>query len=307
MKGSTTLARLLATSAFAMSVGLDVEAKAHHVPGHSASEGVRNLNSLGGGSGQATSRVLVLQEFSRTSSVFAPGSTYATSIVGEYAVHPWVSVGLQPTVLVIDEDRARRQAGLGDARATLRLTPHADKLIHRVLTVGLSASFPTKTVQLDVDTGRTWIVSPNVLFTRTYDRPFWQLMALATFEERPAGSALDVSAGGQLGYRFKGRFAPALGTLVDLRVLNACVRPDGSRSLCTDSRAGEKDRDVGSLRAHGLVSFSYSASNWAILSASVQYPMTARRDFEVAGSASVQFILGGRRRHRHEDGTRHRH
>jgi hypothetical protein len=118
-------------------------AAAHHVPGHSASEGVRNLNSLGGGAGKAVSRVMILQEASRTKTTFAPASTYSTSLIGEYSPHPWISFGVQPTLLAVDQDRGASRVGLGDTRAVVRLTPHADKLVHRVLTTGVSASFPT--------------------------------------------------------------------------------------------------------------------------------------------------------------------
>lgn len=93
-----------------------------------------------------------------------------------------------------------RMVGLGDTRAAVRVTLFADKLIHRLLTLGVSVSFPIKTVHLDVDTGRTWSATPNVLFTRTYLRLFWQVIGLASVEHRPAGTSLDVSGGTQIGY-----------------------------------------------------------------------------------------------------------
>lgn len=285
-------------------------ALAHHVPGHSASEGVRNLNSLGGAAGQATSRVMVLQEMSRNDSSFAPASTYVTSIIGEYSPHPWLSLGVQPTLLVVDEDRAKAQAGLGDTRAMVRLTPHGDKLIHRVLTTGVSVSFPTKTVNLDVDTGRTWIVTPNVLFTRTYRRPFWQVIGLASVEHRPAGTAIDISAGGQGGYRFFGKLSPAAGVLADLRVLNVCTRPSGDREVCTESRAGEKDREIGSFRLQGMVTLSYAFTPWAMANANLQFPLTPKRDYLIAGTLGVQFFFGNlpsRRAKNRKDPPSHDH
>jgi len=273
------------------------EATAHHVPGHSASEGIRNLNSLGGAAPQATSRVMVLQELSRTKTSFAPGSTYATSILGEYSPHAWVSLGVQPTLLIVDQDQVEPLVGLGDTRAFVRLTPYGDKLFHRVLTMGVTASFPTKTVRLDVDTGRTWSVTPSVLFTRTYMRLFWQVMGLATVEHRPAGTAVDVSAGGQVGYRFFDKLSPTLGFLADVRALNVCTRPSGESEICTSSRAGEKDRELGSFRLQGIVSLSYAFKSWGVVSANMQVPLTRKRDFQIAGSVGVQFLFG-RRNHR---------
>jgi hypothetical protein len=72
-------------------------------------------------------------------------------------------------------------------------------------------------------------------------RALWQVIGLASFEQLPAGSAVDVSASAQAGYRFFGKLSPAVGALADMRVLNVCTRPGGDREVCTDSRAGEKD------------------------------------------------------------------
>jgi hypothetical protein len=276
-------------------VGLGASsASAHHVPGHGASEGVRNLNSLGGGAGQATTRFAILQEFSRNTSSLNPGTTSNTSLLGEYAPHPWFSFGLQAPLLVVDEDAPNvdTKVGYGDTRMMLRLTPHADKLIHRVLTTGINLSFPTRTVQFEADPGRSWTVTPNVLFTRTYLRPFWQLMGLATIEHRPAGTAIDISAGAQIGYRIKGVLAPSFGALADLRVATFCTPiGGGAEASCREGRPTETEREVGSLRLANISTLTYSFATWGMVSASVQLPMIDKRDFDWAGSLSTQFMF----------------
>ncbi|MGH1347491.1 MAG: hypothetical protein ACRBN8_38385 [Nannocystales bacterium] len=264
-------------------------ARAHHVPGHGASEGVRNLNSLGGGSGQATSRLMLLQEYSRNSTSLNPATTYNTSLLGEYAPHPWISLGAQAPVLIVDEDSAPRKVGYGDTRAFFRLTPHADKLIHRVVTTGVNISVPTRSLRFEADPGRGWTVSPMVMFTRTHLRTYWQVMLLGTAEHRPAGTAFDVTASGQVGYRAFGKLGLSLGALADVRVANLCAEVGGGSSYCSGNRATETERQVGSVRIAHLSGVSYSFASWGLLAANLQLPVTPKRDFNVAGSLSVQF------------------
>jgi len=264
-------------------------ARAHHVPGHGASEGVRNLNSLGGGSGQATSRVMLLQEYSRNTTSLNPATTYNTSLLGEYAPHPWVSLGLQAPLLVVDEDAAPRKVGYGDTRAFVRLTPHADKLIHRVVTTGINVSFPSRTLRFEADPGKSWTVSPMAMFTRTHLRTYWQVMVLGTMEKRPAGTALDMTASGQVGYRAWGKLGLGVGALADVRVANFCAKVGGGSEYCSGNRATETEREVGAVRLAHLSSISYSFRSWGMLAANLQLPLTPKRDFDVAGSLSVQF------------------
>lgn len=263
-------------------------ATAHHVPGHGASEGVRNLNSLGGGSGQATSRAMILQEYSRNSTSLNPATTFNTSLLGEYSPHPWTSFGLQAPLLVVDEDAAPRKVGYGDTRAFVRLTPHADKLIHRVLTTGINVSIPTRTLTFQADPGKIWTVSPMVMFTRTHLRAYWQLMGLATVEHRPAGTAIDFSASGQIGYRAFGKLGLGVGVLADLRTANFCAEVGGGSSFCPGNRATETDRQVGSVRVAQLSSVSYNFATWGLLAVNLQLPMSPKRDFDYAGSLSLQ-------------------
>lgn len=263
-------------------------ASAHHVPGHGASEGVRNLNSLGGGSGQATSRVMLLQEYSRNTTSLNPATTYNTSLLGEYAPHPWLSFGVQAPLLVVDEDAAPRKVGYGNTRAFVRLTPHADKLIHRVLTTGIAVSLPTRTLRFEADPGNVWTVSPMVMFTRTHLRTYWQVMGLTTMEHRPAGTAIDVTASGQVGYRAWGKLGLGVGALADVRVANFCAEVGGGERYCSGNRATETQRPVGAVRIAHLTSISYSFASWGLLAANLQLPLSAKRDFDVAGSLSVQ-------------------
>ncbi len=264
-------------------------ALAHHVPGHGASEGVRNLNSLGGGSGQATSRLMILQEYSRNSTSLNPATTYNTSLLGEYSPHPWTSFGVQAPLLVVNEDAADVKVGYGDTRAFVRLTPHADKLIHRVLTTGVNISIPTRTLTFEADPGKIWSVSPMVVFTRTHLRTFWQLMGLTTIENRPAGTAIDLTASGQVGYRAFGKLGLGVGVLADVRAANFCAEVGGAQSYCEGNRATETDRQVGSLRMAHLSNVSYSFAPWGLLAVNLQLPLSPKRDFDYAGSASVQF------------------
>ncbi len=275
-------------------------AHAHHVPGHGSSEGVRSINSLGGRGGAASSRLLLINEFSHSGGGLVPGQRNDLSLLGEYAPIPGFSFGAQLPFTVIAEqpvdgpDRVR--AGYGDTRVFARVTPFARKLIHRTLTFAVAASFPTRTVHGSVDPGRTWSVTPSIIFTRTYDKLFWQLLTFASTEWRPAGVALDLSAGGQVGARLvKRKLALGAGALLDVRTVNACRSTAGELDYCPGSRAGEKDRDVGTVRGTGLLTFAWNfhqakTTSWA-LNASIQAPLTPKRDFDVGASLGMQVVF----------------
>lgn len=271
---------------------------AHHVPGHGSSEGVRSINSLGSRGGAASSRVMLLDEFTATSTSIVPGQRNDLSLLGEYAPVPGFSFGAQlPFTILAEQPRdgdPSVQAGYGDTRVFVRATPYGGKLIHRTLTLGLAASFPTRTVRGSVDPGRTWSVTPSLIFTRTYTKLFWQVMSFATTEWRPAGVALDVAAGGQFGGRLAGgKVALGLGALVDVRVVNACRSPQGELDYCAGSRAGEKDREVGSTRATAIATFAWNfhtserAGSWS-LNLALLGPFTPKRDFDIGASVGVQ-------------------
>ena len=222
--------------AFVLALAFPRSALAHHTPGHGASEGVRNINSLGNRGGKVASRLLVLEEFGWAASTPLPGLRSETSLLGEYAPVPMFSFGAQAPLLIVDEAGRPPVVGYGDTRAFLRFTPHADKLVHRTMTFNLSASFPTRTVTFSVDPGRVWSVTPSMVFTRTYGDWYWQAIALAGLETRPAGVAIDVSAGGQAGGRLAdGALALGGGVIVDIRTANFCTAPDRSIAYCNDS------------------------------------------------------------------------
>lgn len=269
-------------------------AHAHHVPGHGASEGIRNLNSLGGGTGKALNRVAVLEEVARTTTSLTPGTVYNTSLLGEYAPHPWVSFGGQLPLLVVDEDAegVPTKVGYGDTRLFVRLTPHAEKLIHRVFTTALNVSLPTRTVRFTADPGRTVILAPTFIYSRTHPRAFWQLLGLATYEHRPAGTAIDVSVGGQVGARLaNAKLSPALGMLGDVRVATFCAKVGGGTRFCPEGRTTELARELGSLRITTLAALTYAFAPWGLVSANVQIPLLTKRDFDVAGSFTFQVMF----------------
>jgi hypothetical protein len=275
---------------------LPSSALAHHVAGHGSSEGVRSINSLGSRGGSARSRVMLLDEFSHASRGIVPGQRNDLSLLGEYAPIPSFSFGAQLPFTIISEQPVdgpdRVQTGYGDTRAFLRVTPHADKLIHRTLTVAVWASFPTRTVRSLVDPGRLWSVTPSLIFTRTYERLYWQLLGVASTEWRPAGVALDISAGGQVGARIlAGKIAVGGGALVDVRAINACRSVDGKLSYCAHSRAGERDRDVGTTRATALVNLAWNIDSRWSLTLGLQLPFTPRRDFDVGAALGVAAVF----------------
>ncbi|MBK8262903.1 MAG: hypothetical protein IPK80_16395 [Nannocystis sp.] len=286
---SRPLARALAL-ALALAAA---DARAHHVPGHGASEGVRNINSLGSRGGRAESRLLLLNEFVYTSQGVNPSVTDTTSLYGEFAPIPALSLAVQAPFLVLrDLANEETRVGYGDTRLQLRVTPHARKLIHRVFTAGLTVSLPTRTVRLNVDPGPVTAVSPYVFFTRTYDRHFWQVMGLSVLERRRAGSAVDLSVGAQGGSRLLGgKFTLGLGALLDLRVLNTCAQPTGGAAVCAHSRPGEDDRPIGALRAIVLTTFSYHLTKRLTLLGAIQGPISPRLDFTVAGSLGAQVFF----------------
>lgn len=263
-------------------------AMAHHVPGHGASEGVRNLSTLGVGAAAVQTRVMLLEEITTSTTGLNPGTTSMTSLLGEVTVHPWVSLGLVAPLLVVKQGDAPARVGYGDTRLMLRVTPHADKLIHRVFTAGINASFPTRSVRFAADPGRLWTLSPYVLFTRTYRIPFWQVAGTATMEHRPAGTAFDVHGSFQVGLRTQIGFMATVGIVADLRVLNVCTQPRGGAEVCLGNRATEIEREVGSLRLAQTYGVAWRLPRAVLISAYVAAPVTARRDFDVLGSLGVQ-------------------
>lgn len=267
-------------------------AKAHHVPGHGSSEGVRSINSLGNRGGKAGSRVMLLDEIAWQPTAMVPGLRNELSLLGEYGPVPAFSFGGQFPFTVIDEASSPPIAGYGDTRAFVRITPHADKLIHRTLTLNLTASFPTRTVRFVVDPGRVWSVTPSLIFTRTYGDWFWQTITLASVETRPAGLALDLSVGGQAGGKFAdGRVALGGGVLLDVRAANWCARPGNELESCMTSRAGEIQREPGSIRATAVATGSINLDpRWSLI-LGVQVPFTVKRDFDLGATAGVQAVF----------------
>lgn len=297
---ASRLTALVLVLVLVLALLIPTRAFAHHTPGHASSEGVRSINSLGGRGGSASSRLMLLDEFSHSGGGLVPGQRNELSLLGEYAPVPAFSFGLQLPFTVIAEqplegpDRVR--TGYGDTRVFARVTPYARKLIHRTLTFGVAASFPTRTVRGSVDPGRTWSVTPSIIFTRTYERLFLQLLTFASIEWRPAGVALDLSAGGQVGGRLAGgKVALGGGALVDVRTTNACRSIEGELEYCAGSRAGEREREVGSTRVTGLATFAWNfhqakTTSWA-LNLALQVPLTPKRDFDVGASAGLQVVF----------------
>jgi hypothetical protein len=226
----------------------------------------------------------------------ADGERGRERIVCTAAPIPAFSFGAQLPLTILAEQPpglpSDTRVGLGDTRVFMRVTPHTDKLIHRVLTLGLSAGFPTRTVRAGVDPGRSWSISSSLIFTRTYTKLFWQLLAFAATEWRPAGVALDLSAGAQLGARVaRGRLALGFGMLVDVRTVNACRSPDDELGFCRDSRAGEAEREIGSTRATAIGTFAWTFHPRWSLNLGLQVPVTPKRDFDVGASLGLQVIF----------------
>ena len=271
-------------------------ARAHHVAGHGSSEGVRSINSIGNRGGSASTRILLLNEFTHSGRGLVPAERNELTLLGEYAPVRSFSFGVQlPFLLIAERPRDAPDqllAGYGDTRAFVRFTPYADKLIHRTLTIAATASFPTRTVQTTVDPGRTWSLTPSLIFTRTYSRVYWQLLAFGAGEWRPAGVALDLSAGGQFGGRMlEGKLAAGVGLLVDVRAINGCRSPAGDLSYCAGNRAGEQEREVGSTRGTAIANFAWNIDTRWSLVLSAQVPFTPRRDFDVGASLGVSVVF----------------
>lgn len=284
--------QLLALPVLAALALLPGRAAAHHVPGHGASEGVRTINSFGGGaSGRSHSRLYLFNEFIATPFGLNPGLTDSLSLLGEVAPKPWFSFALQAPLLMFRsaDTGGRTRVGYGDTRLQVRFTPHARKLIHRVLTLGATISFPTRTVRLPVDPGPVWGITPFVLFSRTYMTWFWQVLALTTVDVRRAGVALDLGLSAQVGGRFRGgKLNPGFGVLVDTRLAGFCARPDGGHEFCTDNRAGELYREMGTARGTALATLAYNFHRRASLVGTLQVPFTAIRDYAIGWSLGLQ-------------------
>ena len=271
-------------------------AQAHHVAGHGSSEGVRSINSLGSRGGSTSTRLLLLDEFTHAGRGLVPAQRNELTLLGEYAPIPSFSFGLQLPFVIVAEHPVdapdQVHAGYGDTRAFVRVTPFADKLIHRTLTIALSASFPTRSFHTTVDAGRSWSLTPSLIYTRTYAKLYWQLLGLATTESRPAGVALDLSAGAQLGGRLlDGKLAVGLGALVDVRTANACRNVERSLEWCPGNRAGEEEREVGSTRGTALGVFAWNIDESWSLNLAMQVPFTRRRDFDIGASLGLGVVF----------------
>lgn len=269
-------------------------AAAHHVPGHGASEGVRTINSLNGAGGRANTRLMVLNEFLYTRFGLNPGLTDTLSLFGEWAPKPWLSIGAQaPLVMFRAEDtQGRTRVGYGDTRVQLRFTPHARKLIHRVVTLGLNASLPTRTVRFTVDPGPIVAVAPYAVFTRTYTGWYWQVLGISTIERRRAGVAIDLGISGQVGARLAGgKLNLGVGALVDTRLATWCAQAGGGQEFCTGNRAGELYRELGVVRGTGLAALAWNFDKRASLVGSLQVPMTAVRDYTLGWSLGAQVFF----------------
>ncbi|WP_434420379.1 hypothetical protein [Nannocystis pusilla] len=269
-------------------------ARAHHVPGHGASEGVRTINSLNGAGGRANTRLLLINEFVYTGFGLNPGTMDSLSLVGEYAPRPWLSFALQAPLLMFRaaDTQGETRVGYGDTRVQVRVTPHASKLIHRVLTAGLNASLPTRTVRFTVDPGPIVAVAPYVVFTRTYMTWYWQVLAISTVDIRRAGVAVDFGASGQVGARLaNGKVNLGVGLLLDTRLAAFCTLPEGGREFCPGNRAGELYRDLGTARGTGLMAVSYNFHRRGSLVGSVQVPFTRLRDYTIGWSLGLQVFF----------------
>jgi hypothetical protein len=281
-----------AWAVFLLALAIPRFAWAHHTPGHSGSEGVRNLNSLGNRGGKALSRILILNDFGWQPTAFTPGLRNETSVLGEYAPVSSFSFGAQAPLLIVDEIDRPTKVGYGDTRAFVRFTPNADKLVHRTLTFNLGASFPTRTVHVTIDPGRVWSATPSVIFTRTYGDWYWQAIGLGSVETRPAGIALDFSAGGQAGGRLAdGKLALGGGVIMDVRAANFCASPDGPIAYCSTSRAGEHAREPGSIRATAIANGSVLVHPKVLLLFGVQVPFTVKRDVDLGLTLGLQVLF----------------
>lgn len=269
-------------------------ARAHHVPGHGASEGVRTINSLNGAGGRANTRLLLINEFVYTGFGLNPGTMDSLSIVGEYAPRAWVSMALQAPLLMFRaaDTNGETRVGYGDTRVQLRFTPHARKLIHRVMTLGLNGSIPTRTVRFTVDPGPIVALAPYIVFTRTYMTWYWQTLAISTVDIRRAGVAVDFGVSGQVGARLaNGKVNLGVGVLIDTRLAAWCAAPEGGREFCPGNRAGELFRELGTFRGTGLMAVAYNFHRRGSLVGSLQVPFTRVRDYTIGWSLGVQVFF----------------
>lgn len=277
---------------------LATSAHGHHSPGHSASEGIRTLYTLGMRAPRATQRVLLLTEAARATSEpsLNPATIYTTSVLVSLRPLPWFSAGVQAPVTLIDEQApgVASKFGYGDTRLELRLTPHAERHTEPgaerggVLTFGLNASFPTRTVRFEVDPGPLWSWSPLVAYARSYEAWSWQAMVLAPIEHRRAGTAFEATAALLFDYRLLDPWTVSAGSVVDVRLASLCALPRGGSEWCAEGRSTERSRGNGSTRAYLTAGSGVVLGEAWTASLSVQVPVTARRDFDVAGGVGVE-------------------
>lgn len=283
--------RTAVLGAVALVLALPAIARAHHAPGHGASEGIRAANSLAGRSARATERVMLLEELSAPTD--QPGGAASlqstTSLVGSVLLHPWFSLGAQlPWVVVNEAGKSGATTGYGDTTLEAIVTPYGDWLRHRVPSFGVRVNLPTRSFELAADPGKTYAASPFAAFTRRYESFYWQAVLLSTFETRPAGWAWDLSAGFSAGYEVAPGLSFSLGSWVDTRVLAYCKHADGTSSYCEQGRVTERERPTFATRAYGLFNAAYAIGAFQ-LQAGVQLPLTPKRDFAYAGFLSAEW------------------
>ena len=283
----------LAAGVMACLLALAGAARAHHSPGHGASEGIRAANSLAGRSARATERVMLLEELSAPTD--QPGGvsslTSTTSLVGSVLVHPWVSLGAQLPWVVMDEaGKSSTTTGYGDTTLEAIVTPYGDWLRHRVPSFGLRVSLPTRTFELEADPGKSYAASPFAAFTRRYESAYWQAVLLSTLETRPAGWAWDMSAGLSAGYELAPGLSLSLGAWVDTRMLAVCEAADGSSNYCEEGRVTERERPTYATRGYALFNAAYAIGAFQ-LQAGVQLPFTPKKDFLYSGFLSAEWAF----------------
>jgi hypothetical protein len=271
-----------------------VPALAHHNAGGGQGESQRKLGTLGSDAAQRSRAAIVLGASRSTSEpTLNPATNASAAAVLNLKLHPRCFVGLELPFLLVAEDGADQiEAGYGDTRFGGHCVMIQPKPKRISFSGGVDLSFPTRTVHYSTDPGAQWVISPNFRIAQAFERFYWFALLHVPYEIRPAGSALDLSTGLSLGYRFTDSFSWVLGPSLDVRLFAFCREVDGSSSYCSGGRATEENRPTGSIRAGVQTAVSYEISErWSIFAAG-GLPITARRDIEWSANLGIEARFG---------------
>lgn len=268
---------------------LSASGHAHHEPGHTPSESLRNLTSLGGDP-NPRQRVALLTQAARGTNepTLNTATVYSISALADIRLHRRLYIGGQfPLVLADEDSTSEPKLGYGDTILGVNMPLGSLQTDAASWVAGLNVSLPTRTIRYQSDPGKQWLVAPGLRYGDAWGPLLWYGIFVIPVETRPAGTAVDLSPAFGLGYRLFRAMTITAGVNADIRTFTVCKTFDGSE-ICTDGRVTESNRHTGSTRVYAHAALSADIHrNWSVFLGG-QLPLSALRDVEWAVNLGVE-------------------